>query len=56
VTVRQGYGVEVVVPRAEIKRIKSQEQSLMPEGLEEGLTTQGVADLLEFLAGAVRAQ
>jgi putative heme-binding domain-containing protein len=52
VTVRQAYGVEVLVPRGDIKRMRSQDQSLMPEGLEEGLTVQALADLLEFISTA----
>jgi putative membrane-bound dehydrogenase-like protein len=52
VTVRQAYGRETVVPRAGIARMRSQGQSLMPEGLEQGLTPQAMADLLEFIATA----
>jgi putative heme-binding domain-containing protein len=49
VTLRQAYGVETVIFRSNIKRLKNQGQSLMPEGLEEGLGKQGVADLVEFI-------
>lgn len=49
VTVRQAFGVEITVPRSSIKRMLSQGQSIMPEGLETGLTLQGMADLLEFI-------
>ena len=51
-TVRQAYGRETVVPRANIKRMTSQGKSLMPEGLEEGLKPQDVADLIGFIEGA----
>jgi putative membrane-bound dehydrogenase-like protein len=49
VTVRQAYGKEDVIPRSRIRRMRSQGQSLMPEGLEAGLSAQGLADLLEFI-------
>ena len=49
VTVRQAFGRETVVPRGDIRRIESQRLSLMPEGLEQGLTPQDAADLLEFV-------
>jgi putative heme-binding domain-containing protein len=52
VTVRQAYGKEDVVPRSRIRRMRSQGQSLMPEGLEAGLTAQSLADLLEFIETA----
>ncbi|HSZ60095.1 MAG TPA: PVC-type heme-binding CxxCH protein [Tepidisphaeraceae bacterium] len=49
VTVRQPFGKDTVVLRSDIKRIESQQLSLMPEGLEEGLKPQDMADLLEFI-------
>jgi putative heme-binding domain-containing protein len=52
VTVRQAYGKEDVVSRSRIHRMRSQGQSLMPEGLEAGLAPQGLADLLEFIETA----
>ncbi|MDB6024603.1 MAG: Neutral/alkaline non-lysosomal ceramidase, partial [Verrucomicrobiales bacterium] len=52
VTVRQAYGKEDVVLRSNIKQIKNQNQSLMPEGLEAGLKPQEVADLLEYVSTA----
>jgi len=50
ITLRQAYGVETVVFRNNIKKLKNQGQSLMPEGLEEGLKAQDLADLLEFIS------
>jgi len=50
VIVREAFGKETRVPRAKIRKIASQSQSLMPEGLEAGLAPQGMADLLEFLS------
>ena len=50
ITLRQAYGVETVVFRSNIKKLKNQGQSLMPEGLEEGLKAQDLADLLEFIS------
>jgi putative membrane-bound dehydrogenase-like protein len=51
VTLRMAAGAEVVVPRGEIKSMRSAGLSMMPEGLEEGMTVQDVADLLEYVAG-----
>ena len=52
ITVRQAYGRETTVPRAKIKRMTSQGKSIMPDGLEVGLTPQDVADLLAFVEAA----
>jgi putative heme-binding domain-containing protein len=52
VTVRQAYGKEDVVPRTRISKMRSQGQSLMPEGLEAGLTPQDLADLIEYIETA----
>lgn len=52
VTLRQAYGKEDVIPRVSITSMKSQGQSIMPEGLEAGLTQQQMADLLEYISAA----
>lgn len=52
VTVRQAYGKEDVIPRSRIASMRSQSQSLMPEGLEAGLTQQDFANLLEYIGTA----
>ena len=49
VTVRQPFGKDTVVLRSDIKRIESQHISLMPEGVEDGMKPQDMADLLEFV-------
>jgi putative heme-binding domain-containing protein len=49
VTLRQPLGREVVVPRSQIVEMQASRLSLMPEGLEEGLTNQDLADLLDFI-------
>lgn len=54
VTVRQAYGKENVIPRANIAKMRSQGQSVMPEGLEQNLTPQDMADLLEFISTAAQ--
>jgi putative membrane-bound dehydrogenase-like protein len=51
VTLRQAFGKEDVIARANIKSMRSPGQSLMPEDLQAGLTPQQVADLLEFIEG-----
>ena len=50
VTVRQPFGAARTFSRSNIVRMQGLEQSLMPEGLEEGLSLQDMADLLQFLA------
>ena len=42
-------GAEVALPRANIKGSTSSGKSLMPEGLEAGMTVQEMADLLTFI-------
>ena len=37
------------INRDQLKSLTSLDQSLMPNGLEAGLTHQNIADLLEFL-------
>lgn len=49
VTLRVAGGAESVITRANIASLQSQGKSLMPEGLEEGLSQQDMADLLEFI-------
>jgi putative heme-binding domain-containing protein len=51
-TVRQAFGKEDVVLLTNIKQKKSQNQSLMPEGVEAGLKPQDLADLLEYISTA----
>ena len=48
-TLRQPNGVDVVVPRTNIESEQVQAWSLMPEGLENGLSPQDLADLLEYI-------
>jgi putative heme-binding domain-containing protein len=49
ITIRQPFGKENVVFRSHLKRVEAQPQSIMPEGLESGLTQQQLADLIEFI-------
>jgi putative heme-binding domain-containing protein len=49
VTLRQSGGQDLVLPRTRIAAMNSSGLSLMPEGLETGLSLQDVADLLSFL-------
>lgn len=51
ITLRASSDEEAVVPRSKIARMKATGMSLMPEGLEKGLSLQDLADLLEFLQG-----
>jgi len=52
VTLRQAFGKEDVIPRSNIVKMQSQGLSLMPEGLESGLTAQDFADLLGYIEAA----
>jgi putative membrane-bound dehydrogenase-like protein len=49
VTVRRPNEPDAVVPRSRIREIRAEGKSVMPDGLEEGLTLQDLADLLAFL-------
>jgi putative heme-binding domain-containing protein len=40
------------IGRENISSMRGTDKSLMPEGLEEGLSAQDVADLLEFVTQA----
>jgi putative heme-binding domain-containing protein len=42
-------GVELPLPRANVKGSSSAGKSLMPEGLESGMSVQDMADLLTFI-------
>ncbi len=50
VTLRQRDGLPATWPRLNVLSTQTQSWSLMPDGLEQGLTTQDMADLLEFLS------
>jgi len=45
----KGLNFERTIPRRQIKKISGEGLSLMPEGLEQGLSFQEMADLLSFL-------
>lgn len=49
ILLRQAGGKELDVARKNIVALRSTGQSLMPEGLEEGLSLQDMADLLRFV-------
>jgi putative heme-binding domain-containing protein len=49
ITLGQPGGARLVWPRLNIQSIEPQSWSLMPEGLEQGMTIQAMADLLEYL-------
>ena len=52
VTIRQAFGKEDVVLRSNIAKIRNQQMSLMPEGVEAGMQHQDMADLLEYITTA----
>jgi putative heme-binding domain-containing protein len=49
ITLQQLNGVVVVLPRDNIQYLQAQPWSLMPERMDEGLTPQEMADLLEYI-------
>ena len=50
-TMRMAYGVEESVARSDIRSLRATSLSLMPEGFEETMSRQDLADLLAFLKG-----
>jgi putative membrane-bound dehydrogenase-like protein len=50
-TLKRAEGVTEVVPRARVEAVTATGLSLMPEGLEKGLSPQDLADLVAFLRG-----
>ena len=49
VTLRRAQQPDETVPRSSIKQLRADGKSLMPDGLEQGLSLQDFADLLGFL-------
>jgi putative heme-binding domain-containing protein len=49
VTLRRQNEPDITLSRAELKEFKTSGKSLMPDGLEAGMSEQDVADLIEFL-------
>jgi hypothetical protein len=49
IRLRRAEGLEDEVARSEIEAIRSTGRSLMPEGLEQVLSHQDIADLIGFL-------
>ena len=49
VTFRRPNEPDAVLQRDRIQGIQAQGKSLMPDGLEEGMTPQDMADLMTFL-------
>ncbi len=50
VTLRRAEGAQDTVLRAQIEELRGTGKSVMPEGLEQNLTEENVADIIEFLA------
>jgi putative heme-binding domain-containing protein len=49
VTLRQANNTELALLRSNITQLRSLGQSAMPEGLDEGLSGQDLADLMEYI-------
>jgi putative heme-binding domain-containing protein len=56
VTLRQPDGAPAVWPRSNLQSLEKRPWSLMPAGLEEGLSLQDMADLLQYLITGPEAQ
>jgi len=54
VTLHQPGGRQLVWPRLNVRSAENLNWSLMPEGLEQGLSTQDMADLLEYMMTGAR--
>jgi putative membrane-bound dehydrogenase-like protein len=55
VTLRREQGAEDVILRTEIEQMRSSARSLMPDGLEQEIGIQDMADLLGYLREALRS-
>ncbi len=53
-TLRQSGGKHVTILRREIEELKSTDQSLMPEGLEQQITPPQMQSLIQYLRQAAR--
>jgi putative membrane-bound dehydrogenase-like protein len=51
ITIRQAQGVEETIPRDSIEALTPTQLSLMPDGLEQTLKPQDLADLVAYLKG-----
>jgi putative heme-binding domain-containing protein len=49
IVLRQPYGKEARIARSDIRKMETRAQSMMPDGLETGLTPQDIADLIQYL-------
>ena len=49
VTLRRAEAADEIIPREGIELLKASGKSLMPDGFEQKLSPQDVADVLEFL-------
>jgi putative heme-binding domain-containing protein len=49
VTIKQANGMLRSIARGEIEKLQNSNKSFMPEGLEETISIQEMADLIEFL-------
>ena len=55
ITLTNAGGIENTVLRSEIETMVAGDMSIMPQGLEEGLSVQDLADLVAFIRGKDRA-
>jgi putative membrane-bound dehydrogenase-like protein len=53
-TLRRGEGAEDTLLRSRIEAVQATTQSVMPDGLEQQLSKQDVADVIAYLVGVVK--
>jgi putative heme-binding domain-containing protein len=51
ITLRQAQGLEETISRTNIKSLTASQLSLMPDGVEQSMTRQELADLIAYLKG-----
>jgi len=49
VTIRDAKGIDRTIQKTSVEEMKKLEKSLMPEGLQETMSEQGLVDLVEYL-------
>ena len=54
ITLKRAEAADEIIPRAGIELLKASGKSLMPDGFEQKLSPQDIADILEFLRGPTR--
>ena len=54
VTLKQIGGDTLIWPQSNIRSLRPQTWSFMPDGLEQGMSSQDMADLIEYVLNGTR--